>query len=319
MPLEPSNRRLYFLLLAAFACCIMYLSVESCVGLCGGGYFGTEEEEEKKDLIALDDVAIFTIALYGFNPTGLVLTLRSKGKWNGPIYVMSDRCTPRIDTATMLDFDGPHGLTNIERKMNARLLKTKILQFVHEKYVLFLDADIEVNHPIHSYLAQISSWESPCEAYFGHELWYKKLHQIVVFSTYSPMDEVWQGGLFFMQRDTSSKILAAWGDMIRKGTYVKDQPALVDAIADGGYKVCNLPDEVRYVPDFNSYLRGAKSRTFTHYLRSSTNRLTFGIEKSEPRMFETYDACDDNYEPQSDNSLQLERRSMVRIPTIQIF
>lgn len=308
-------------------CIIIFLYFERYVVLYDGSSLGMEKE--MRDLISINDVAIFTIALYGFNPTGLVLTLRSEGKWNGPIYVMSDRCTPRIEGVTMLDVDGSHLLTtggkdhknretflpHIGRKnskMNSRLLKTRIYQFVHEKYVLFLDSDIEVNHPIHSYLTQISSWESSCDAYFGAELWYKKFQQMLVYPKikhkrlqrytrdadrpmfkfqYSPMTKVWQGGLFLVERDASSKILAAWGENILKGTYDKDQPALVDAIAEGGYNVCSLPDEVRYVPDFVSHLRGVTSKTFTHYLGSSTNRPAYG-EKREPRRIENYNACD---------------------------
>ena len=197
---------------------------------------------------------IITIATGGYNAHSLVKSLRHKGQWRSSIYVVSDECTSPINHT--INIHVPRTYTPLESKMH----KMDILNYTLSDYVLFLDSDIKVVNHLKYFFDQISVWDSSCDVYLGHDMWYSNKF------TYN-------GGIIFVKRHHSEEFLQLWKDEIIQESYIgqKDQPGLKKIIDQGLVSVCSLPQEtIQYLPDMSSNLRKPHS-IFKHAMRFKKN------------------------------------------------
>lgn len=203
----------------------------------------------------INNTDIITIATGGYDAHSLVKSLRQKGQWTSSIYVISDECTKPVNNS--INIPVPRTYSPLESKIH----KMDILNYTLSDYVLFLDSDIKVVNNLKYFFSQNPVWDSSCDVYLGHDMWYSNKF------TYN-------GGIILVKRNHSEEFLQLWKNEIVRDSYIgqKDQPALKKIIKEYLVSVCSLPQEtIQYLPDISSNLRKPQV-IFKHAMRLKKNK-----------------------------------------------
>lgn len=76
------------------------------------------------------------------------------------------RCALRCQDATYIK------VPSTRTRIAAKKYKTRVFELTQAKRVLYLDADMLVNHPLDAFLVSIGPWNPSCDAYMFAERWY---------------------------------------------------------------------------------------------------------------------------------------------------
>jgi len=229
----------------------------------------------RNSLYEQPNTGIVTVATNGYDASFLLNTTITKGKFDGPIYIISDTNEfsnpPPMRVKVVLVATPADSLFAVD-------MKSRVFQLIENataskseqpERLLYLDADMGVNLPIYNTFLSTIDWRnnSDCSVYILRERWYTK--------------SLWNTGTMLLDRYHSADFLKAWHQLIKdnhdlilsQDRYSKDQWALMQLLDQGKFKVCPLPDQVSFVADFFSHhIWGDESTTFTHW--TSAKRLS---------------------------------------------
>jgi hypothetical protein len=220
----------------------------------------------------LDQLTVVTIATRGYDSRQLVTTLRNQGLFSGDLVVISDNCSPSPESSRIVR------VASNADALQSKRLKTQVFELatsVSRRSVLFMDADIEVNKPLSSFMQAVHRAEDSrsrdtsaptCNGWFNKERAWHRHKQ----------GHLWQGGFFYLpNEEASGPLLRTWEEAIDElppGSL--DQTALLEALRrNPDLHICELPPDMSYVPDMWSRIMGVRATTFTHFTKSSEVRL----------------------------------------------
>ncbi|HET7315584.1 hypothetical protein [Salinisphaera sp.] len=157
----------------------------------------------------------FAIAIIGVGPRyrawarTLIHGLRGPGRYAGPVYVITD------DPRQFADFDNTSciRIAPTRHQMVIKTCKTFLHQWLAERYVLYLDADILVG-------CDIRAWcEQALECLAGHAA--------LFYPDPSSRRMPYHGGLMLIDSDKAGPFFKAWRRCLASGHFRQDQEALL--------------------------------------------------------------------------------------------
>lgn len=189
------------------------------------------------------DLAIATIAIqpkYHDWCLSMIDSLRKRGNYQGPVYVVTEnpQAFEKLDNVQVVV------VPFTRYRLVAKSCKQQLLDWVSEKNMLFIDADVIIGKP----LAE----------------WYKRSlskladKSLVLYTGNMPVPGAYHGGLMLMDRERVRPFFDRWTKLIRTGRYLLDQQSL-ESIRDESYIAKFNDDELVYLhrviglkhPDFD--------------------------------------------------------------------
>lgn len=159
--------------------------------------------------------ADFAIAIIGVGPRyrawarTLVHGLRATGRYNGPVYIVTDDPRPFAD----LENTPCIRIAPTRHQMVIKTCKTFLHQWVAERYVLYLDADILAG-------ADIRAWcEQALDCLDGHAA--------LFYPDPSARRMPYHGGLMLIDSERAEPFFKAWRRCLASGRFRQDQEALL--------------------------------------------------------------------------------------------
>ncbi len=194
----------------------------------------------------LTKLAAATIAIgepYALWAAALIESLRKNGRFQGPIFVITD-CEQLFTNQ-----DNVHILTvpSIANPMAVKQYKTLLPEWIPFEQILFLDADVLVGRPLQEwYTAVRRTQTNPVVRMFPDEGFF---------------NERYHTGIMLIERDAAESLLKRWRQAMRNGRFQRDQSAFMAVVRPGEAEL--MPDEFLLFPTIESFKRG-QVRTFTH-------------------------------------------------------
>lgn len=191
----------------------------------------------------------FAIALIALQPRyrrwarTLIASLRAAGDYHGPIYVV----TEKPDDFDDLDNVEPIRVAGTRHQMVAKTCKTFLTDWVPQRYVLYIDADILVGRPITQWCRAAITEVQTRAALFYPDPSERKLP--------------FHGGLILMNSQLASPLLTEWRRRLAGGHYRQDQEALMSFARD--YAIGDLPADGLAFPD-DAMIEAERSACFVH-------------------------------------------------------
>ena len=193
--------------------------------------------------------AVVTIATGKYSATRLISTLRKAGRFDRPIYVVTDDpdvveshgAIPLLVHDFEPSFESDEKRANWENSKIAKVkwYKTQIFNMLPEESntVLFLDADVEIHKSLAPFEIKVASYKetltsTKCTSY--------------CFKERLDSEDSYNSGTCVYFRDASSELLHEWGREILTGAHIRDQLALDATLKRTGLKMCNLPSKMHY-------------------------------------------------------------------------
>jgi len=140
----------------------------------------------------------------------MIDTLRRAGEYQGPVYVVTNRPKMFADEPNVFPIKVPYSRVRLISKS----CKPLLFEWLTQRYVAYIDADIVVTSPIAGWYARarerLTEVESPLLAYLAS----------------NPVPKSFHGGLLFAEREAALPFFARWLAMLRSGRYLSDQVAL---------------------------------------------------------------------------------------------
>ena len=296
MPWRSNNSKLERIL-TVLLCCIAVISWSTRRLLVATTTTVAAADGSYKFSSSLD--AIVTISMCGFDHQEMVRALRTHGKWNGPIYVITDDQSKhknnkdRTDSGdeysysyTELNVQGNHPkdfsneqeFEEYARGMNqyssgniyTKWFKTQIFKLIPEtdnvQTVLFVDADMLAQRPLsETFLPDIEPLlTSPdCELSLYAESY-------IAFRSNVTRTGLYNGGMLLLKRKESRVLLDRWSFlMVRPPFTGRDQGDLTKAIQETHTKICYLPSRLANIQNMAELLhrvwfKFARPATFLH-------------------------------------------------------
>jgi len=191
----------------------------------------------------------FAIAIIGVGPRysawarTLIHGLRGPGRYDGPIHVVTD--TPE----TFADLEGTSciRIAPTRHQMVIKTCKTFLYEWITERYVLYLDADILVG-------CDIRQW---CE----EALTCLEGNAALFYPDPSARAMPYHGGLMLLDSEKSGPFFKAWRELLAKGHFRQDQEALL-ACAEN-FDLGRPPGYGLSFPD-PQYVRAGERDCFIH-------------------------------------------------------
>jgi hypothetical protein len=210
--------------------------------------------------------AIVTVAMCGFNANEMVQALRTKGEWQGPIYVITDDPSQEdANLCTPVDVRGNHptfltqpefedyklGIQASNPYVWSKWHKTQIFQLLPKtiQTIVFMDADMMAKRPLtKTWLPSLAPLlqDSQCELTVYPERWYSKLPPL--FPTKNQKKKSSPGkynsGMMLQKRKETAPLLKDWSlRMVKPPFYGRDQGKLTASIESSSLntKICWLP------------------------------------------------------------------------------
>lgn len=191
----------------------------------------------------------FAIALIALQPRyrrwalTLIASLRAAGEYHGPIYVVTE--TP--DDFAGLDHVEPIRVAATRHQMVAKTCKTFLADWVPQRYVLYVDADIVVGRPI-------TQW---CRAAINDA----ETRAALFYPDPSERKLPFHGGLILMNSQLVTPLLVEWRRRLAGGCYRQDQEALLSFARD--HAIGDLPPDGLAFPD-NDMVAAERGACFVH-------------------------------------------------------
>lgn len=194
----------------------------------------------------LKDFAITLIALrprYRRWALTLIASLRAAGEYTGPIYVV----TEQPEDFAQLNNVEPIRVAATRHQLVAKTCKTFLADWVPQRYVLYIDADILVGRPI-------TQW---CRA--GKAL--SETRAALFYPDPSERQLPFHGGLILINSQLAKPLLHEWRQCLASGRYRQDQEALLSF--GRTHAVGDLPPGGLVFPD-SQMIENKSSACFVH-------------------------------------------------------
>ncbi|RJS94702.1 hypothetical protein D3260_02695 [Salinisphaera sp. Q1T1-3] len=140
----------------------------------------------------------------------MLQTLRDRGSYQGPVYVVTDHPAMFADLANVFCIEVPYSRVRLLSKS----LKPMLFEWLPQRYVAYVDADVIVTGPIADWydnaLQRLDEVDSP----------------LLTYKANNPVADSFHGGLLFAEREAALPFLRRWLAMLRSGRYLSDQVAL---------------------------------------------------------------------------------------------
>jgi len=191
----------------------------------------------------------FAIAIIGVGPRysvwarTLIHGLRGRGKYDGPIYVVTDQPTAFAGLANTHSIR----IASARHAMVIKASKTFLYDWIPERFVLYLDADILVGD-------DIKPW---CE----QALECLKGHAALFYPDPSSRSMPYHGGLMLIDSDTAGPFFKSWRRCFASGRYRQDQEALLSCAES--FDLGRPPASGLSFPD-PQYVRDGERDCFIH-------------------------------------------------------
>ena len=296
MPWRSNNSKLERIL-TVLLCCIAVISWSTRRLLVATTTTVAAADGSYKFSSSLD--AIVTISMCGFDHEEMVRALRTHGKWNGPIYVITDDQSKHKNKKDLTnsgdeysysytelnvqgnhpkDFSNEQEFEEYARGMNqyssgniyTKWFKTQIFKLIPEtdnvQTVLFVDADMLAQRPLsETFLPDIEPLlTSPdCELSLYAETY-------TAFRSNVTRTGLYNSGMMILKRKESRKLLDRWSFiMVRPPFTGRDQGDLTKAIQETHTNICYLPSRLAHVQNMAELLhrfwfKFARPATFLH-------------------------------------------------------
>lgn len=191
----------------------------------------------------------FAIAIIGVGPRystwarTLIHGLRGPGQYAGPIYVVTDEPSTFDDLK-----DTPCiRIAPTRHQMVIKTCKTFLHEWVAERYVLYLDADILVGNDIRAWCTQaLANLQG---------------HAALFYPDPSSRRMPYHGGLMLIDSNTVGPFFTAWRERLANGRFRQDQEALL-ACAES-FNLGRPPAYGLSFPD-PEYIRAGERDCFIH-------------------------------------------------------
>merc|ERR1711879_195441 len=112
-----------------------------------GDAAGMSSEEAGR--AAEKSIAIFTIALNGYDARPLIKSLRTHGEFDGEIVLVGDECSPKPDEKYHVHYIK---VNRPETRMEAKGYKQQVFDLTNADQIFYVDSDMLVNKPILHFL-----------------------------------------------------------------------------------------------------------------------------------------------------------------------
>lgn len=205
--------------------------------------------------------AVVTIATFNYSAAHVVHSVRSNGRWAGPVYVLSDT-EETYPNATCVPITIRRDFP-IDKKLASKWFKTQVFVYLpaHINRVLFLDADVAVLKSLQVYGNRVKRRmrsRAYCSAFFFEERWHVR-HK-------------YNSGIAVYMRDRSQTLFYYWMAEIESGKHRLDQDALEAIPTQVFASICVLPGSVIFEGSvLSAVTRYAQPRAvFSHATRSKT-------------------------------------------------
>jgi len=140
----------------------------------------------------------------------MIDTLRRAGKYQGPVYVVTNRPEMFADEPNVFTIQVPYSRVRLISKS----CKPLLFEWLTQPYVAYIDADIVITGPIADWYARarqrLREVDSPLLTYLAS----------------NPLPDSFHGGLLFAERKAALPFFQRWLSMLRSGRYLSDQVAL---------------------------------------------------------------------------------------------
>ena len=160
---------------------------------------------------AFPELAVVAIAIspkYHDWCLSMLDSLRAGGRYTGPVYVATEDPTPfaGLDNVATIVVPGTR------HQLIIKTLKTLLPQWLTERFLLYIDADIIVAKPLKAWLEQaLKRLES---------------HPFLAYPDDKPIPGSYHGGFFLIDRKRALPFINQWRRKLRGGFYLRDQSAL---------------------------------------------------------------------------------------------
>ena len=191
-------------------------------------------------------VAAATVAVgepYARWALAMIESLRKHGRFQGPVYVVTDCDYIFMDEENVHILSVPSSVTT----MAAKLYKTWLTDWIPFDQTLFLDADVIVGRPLLDWYTAVTKEADPFPFY--------------MFPDEGFFNERYHTGIMLMQRALAAPLAVRWRAAIQSGRYTRDQAAFMAAVQPE--EVNLMPDSYLLFPTIESFKRG-QTKTFNH-------------------------------------------------------
>lgn len=140
----------------------------------------------------------------------MIDTLRRAGEYQGPVYVITNRPEMFADQANVFAIEVPYSRVRLISKS----CKPLLFEWLTQRYVAYIDADIVVTSPIAPWYARARQRLEEVDS------------SLLAYLATNPIADSFHGGLLFAERQAALPFFRRWLSMLRSGRYLSDQVAL---------------------------------------------------------------------------------------------
>lgn len=172
------------------------------------GRFPTQRGVEDSNFPGLAVTAIALQAKYHDWCLSMIDSLRKRGDFHGPVYVVTENPEPFEALENVRVIVVPF----TRYRLLAKSCKQLLLDWIDEPTMLYIDADVIIGKPL-----------SP---------WYQRARQklkdraLVLYTGNMPVPGAYHGGLMLLDRERARPFFQEWLKLIRTGRYLLDQDSL---------------------------------------------------------------------------------------------
>ncbi|MCP4421717.1 MAG: glycosyltransferase family 4 protein [Chloroflexi bacterium] len=194
----------------------------------------------------LPDLAVATIAvgaLYVRWALALIETVRRNGRFQGPIYLLTDQPNQFQGLPNVISVTVP----STRRAMTAKQYKTWLPFFSTSPYTLFLDADVMVGRPLQQWVETVKNEQVN--------------YPLCMFWDGGFFHEPYHTGVILYNKALAKSVLERWRRAMQSGRYNRDQSAFLTIVSPDDVFI--MPAEHFIFPVIETFKRG-QTTTFNH-------------------------------------------------------
>ncbi len=193
----------------------------------------------------------------------LIASLRSTGGYHGPVYVVTEAPDAFADLDNVMAIP----VAKTRHQLVAKTCKTFLFEWIAQRHILYIDADIIVGQPIHGWYREAIAAQAEQATLFYPNPGKRKLP--------------YHGGLILMDKTRSAPLFRHWRRTLNSGRFRQDQEALLTFADD--YAVGYLPPGGMLFPDEAAIERG-ETACFIHltsyrYRMLGHDRVAYYLEQ----------------------------------------
>ncbi|GAB3680744.1 hypothetical protein GCM10028792_26010 [Salinisphaera aquimarina] len=189
----------------------------------GRGY-GTIQGQTQPDP-ACPELAVGAVAMgdkYADWCLTMITSLRARGQYRGPIYVITDLPALFTDLENVRVLAVP----STRHRLIAKGCKQVLMRLIDEPVFLYLDSDLVITSPLREWYDTMK----PCLADVP----------VLCYSDVKPYDNAYHGGVVLIDVKRGMPIVKRWQQVVRSGAWGSDQACLYSVAGDDGPG--HLPD-----------------------------------------------------------------------------